>query len=122
MNKKTFFFGTFICTTILLSCTTNKTTLPEPEEETTVITTTPVTEVTYTSHVQAIMVDNCTSCHGGSGGVNLNTYTQVKAQADAGRILARAINGSGGAMPPFGLMPQATLDTLQLWLDQGALE
>jgi mono/diheme cytochrome c family protein len=119
MNKRTFFFGAIIGAATLGSCTSNKTELPEPEVATTVVTNT-TTEITYTSHVQDIMVVNCTGCHGGSGGVNLNTYTQVKDQADAGRILARAINGSGGTMPPSGLMPQATLDTLQLWLDQGA--
>ncbi|MGB0888502.1 MAG: c-type cytochrome [Vicingaceae bacterium] len=100
------------------SCSYNKD-LPEPEVITENEENVPVT---YTDDVQAIMTNNCTGCHGGSGGVNLNTYAQVKAQADAGRLLARAINGAGGPMPQGGLMPQATRDVLQAWLDQGAPE
>jgi mono/diheme cytochrome c family protein len=118
MRKKMFFFGTIISALMLASCTSNKTELPAPEVGANAATK----QITYTSHVQEIMVESCTGCHGGSGGVNLNTYSQVKAQADAGRILVRAINGSGGTMPPAGLMPQTTLDTLQMWLNQGALQ
>jgi mono/diheme cytochrome c family protein len=79
--------------------------------------------ITYTSHIKAMVDNNCVSCHGSSGGVALHTYAQVKATADAGRILARAINGSGGGpMPQSGLMSQTNLDILQMWLDQGALQ
>ncbi len=112
----------------VVSCTYNKESLPEPITNTTsnpnpTPAPTPSNNVTYTSHVKSYIDNNCVGCHGSSGGVSLQTYAQVKAQADAGRILARAINGSGsGPMPPSGLMPQTTLDTLQIWLDQGALE
>ncbi len=116
------------CVTFLVSCSYNKNELPEPIEETTPVPT-PTTNqntITYTSHVKVMMDDNCVVCHSASGTNQqpfLTTYTQVKTQADAGRILARAINGSGnGPMPPSGLMSQTTLDTLQMWLDQGALE
>jgi len=78
--------------------------------------------ITYTSHIKSMVDNNCVSCHGNLGGVTLQTYAQVKAKADAGRILARAINGSGGPMPQSGLMSQTNLDTLQMWLDQGALQ
>jgi mono/diheme cytochrome c family protein len=122
MNKKIIFSVGIVCVSLLASCSYNKTELPTPEEEAVEATNPNGTVVTYTSHVKTIMDNNCIGCHGGSGGVNLDTYSVVKAQADAGRILARAINGSGGTMPPGGLMPQTTLDTLQFWLDQGALQ
>jgi uncharacterized membrane protein len=124
MNTKIFFFGTTICAAMLFSCTTNKTTLPEPQVEETTTTTADTTgvDVTYTNDVKTIMDNNCVSCHGSSGGISLVTYAQVKTQADAGRILARAITGSQGNMPPSGLMDQATRDVLQNWINQGAQE
>lgn len=118
------------CFAIVVSCTYNKKELPEPIEDPVVTpspTPTPgVPSITYTSHVKFMMDNNCVTCHS-PGTIGqfpfLTNYSEVKGQADAGRVLARAINGSGGGpMPPSGLMPQATLDTLQMWLDQGALE
>jgi hypothetical protein len=114
---KTFLVFALFCSAF--SCSYNKSEMPVPQET---ITNNPV--ITFTSHVQDIMT-NCTVCHFsgvGSQSPALVTYTDVKAQADAGRILARAINASGGPMPTGGLMPQTTLDTLQMWLDQGALQ
>lgn len=120
------------CIAIVVSCSYNTKDLPEPISENpsnpsapadTTTNPTPTTNITYTSHIKTIIDNNCVGCHGSSGGVTLQTYTQVQTQANAGRILARAINGSGnGPMPPSGLMTQTTLDTLQMWLDQGALQ
>ncbi|MDG1475620.1 MAG: hypothetical protein P8Q14_00600, partial [Vicingaceae bacterium] len=121
-------FSIFGLLAFAVSCSYNKTELPEPIVDpvgtpSPTPSPNPSNSITYTTHVKAYIDNNCVGCHGSSGGVTLQTYSQVKAQADAGRILARAINGSGsGPMPPSGLMPQTTLDTLQLWLDQGALE
>jgi len=111
-----------VLTCSFYACAYNTEDLPIPED---VEDVTPYTGpvVTYTSHVKSYIDNNCVGCHGSSGGVSLGTYAEVKSEADAGRILARAINGSGsGPMPPSGLMPQETLDTLQFWLDQGSPE
>ena len=111
----------FVLLGSVYSCTYNKEELPTPGVAL-VDPNAPI--ITYTSHVQDIMT-NCTGCHfSGVGGQSpaLGTYTDVKNQADAGRILARAINGAGGPMPQAGLMPQSTRDTLQMWLNQGALQ
>jgi mono/diheme cytochrome c family protein len=113
------FIATLTFVSILASCAYNKEQLPAPDELP-IDPNAPV--ITYTSHAKAIIDNNCRGCHGASGGVALENYGQVKNQADAGRILARSINGTGSPMPPIGLMPQATRDTLQMWLDQGALE
>jgi len=132
MKNLALIFLVVSCFAIVVSCTYNKKELPAPIEDP-IVTPSPeptpvVPSITYTSHVKSMMDNNCIQCHGHMGGVTLETYTQVKAQADAGRILARAINGASdpnGPMPPLsigGLMPQTTLDTLQIWLDQGALE
>jgi len=122
MKKRMFFIATLAGVLMLASCAYNKEQLPAPEEVVVPPTNPSAAAVTYTSHVKTIMDNNCIACHGSSGGVSLENYGQVKAQADAGRILARSINGAGGPMPPSGLMTQTTIDTLQLWLDQGALE
>jgi mono/diheme cytochrome c family protein len=113
-----------LLTCIFYACTYNKTELPKPGDETETVTTNPTgAVVTYTSHVQDIMVANCASCHGGQSGLFLNSYSPVKGIADDGRLLLWAIQGGGSQpMPTGGLMPQTTLDTLQMWLDQGALE
>jgi len=124
MRKITLTFLVLSFLVFVVSCSYNKTELPEPiADPVDAPAPGPSNSITYATHVKSYIDNNCVSCHGSSGGVTLQTYAQVKAQADAGRILARAINGSGsGPMPPSGLMPQTTLDTLQLWLDQGALE
>jgi len=119
MSKRGFIFGTLACFVLLASCSYNKTELPEPEK----IIVVAETSVTYTNDVKTIIDNNCVSCHGGQNGLFLNNYSQVKAIADSGDLLFWAIQGGGSQpMPTGGLLPQATLDILQSWLDQGALE
>lgn len=133
MKKYVLTFVVAVSIVIVASCTYNKEQLPEPITENPTnptnptqpvdTTSTTIPTITYTSHIKTMIDNNCVSCHGSSGGVSLQTYTQVQTQANGGRILARAINGSGnGPMPPSGLMSQTNLDTLQMWLDQGALQ
>jgi cytochrome c5 len=133
MKKLALTFITVSSLAILVSCSYNKKELPKPVVETVKTPSNPTTPVvptpvavTYTSHVKTIIDNNCIGCHV-SGGVAqtwpLTNYASVKTEADDGDILLRAIDGGGsGPMPPSGLMPQTTLDTLQMWLDQGALQ
>lgn len=78
--------------------------------------------ITYNKHIKPIMVASCEGCHGGSGGVNLNTYTQVKAQGELGRLKARVIDGNPSYMPTGGSLPQAQKDLIQCWLNNGYKE
>jgi len=124
MKNLAFTFVAFSCLAIAVSCSSNKDELPEPGGEIVVAAAnTNSVVVTYNSHVQSIM-GNCTGCHSANGqSPALVTYSNVKAIADDGRLLLWAIQGGGSQpMPQGGLLPQATRDTLQFWLDQQALE
>ncbi len=128
MNKRKVFFVSVTCMAFLASCSYNKDELVQPGSpglgaNSSTGENPSGAVVTYTSHVKTIIDNNCIGCHGGQGGLFLTNYSQVKAIADNGNLLLRAIQGGGPQpMPPSGVLPQATLDTLQFWLDQNALE
>ena len=102
---------------LLSSCAYNKKELPAPEEN--VIQGDPVR---YTNFTKLVIDNNCIVCHSSGGGQTpfLTTYNEVAAQKT--RVVARAINNIPSIMPPTGALPQNIKDTLQMWLDQGALE
>ncbi|MCB9359807.1 MAG: hypothetical protein H6587_10680 [Flavobacteriales bacterium] len=83
------------------------------------------TTITYSNFTKKIIDNNCISCHS-SAGLNVNphleTYTQVKTIANNGRLKARVIDEIPTRMPPTGSLPQTVKDTLQLWINQGAVE
>ena len=114
---KTFLF--FTVAILVTSCAYNKEQLPSPENGGGGNAPYNGPIITYTSHVKTIIDNNCIGCHSGGQPPNLTTYSGVQAQAATGRILARVINGSPSFMPPSGSLPQADIDTVQFWLDQG---
>jgi hypothetical protein len=81
--------------------------------------------IRYTNAIKAIIDKECGSgagCHAGpfpNAGVDLTTYSNVKAKADDGRIKAR-ITDLNNPMPPSGKMPQARIDSVLCWIDRGA--
>lgn len=87
--------------------------------------TEPITgPVTYQAHVKAIFNNNCISCHGGvlpQMGLSLETYAEVRAAVESGKVLARMTNVEN-PMPPTGLLPSTTLDVIRQWRDGGYLE
>jgi uncharacterized membrane protein len=77
-----------------------------------------VVEATYTK-VQAIMITKCNTCHSArnaAGGTVLETYEQVKANAD--RINQRAIIEK--TMPPAAPLSANEIAILQCWISSGA--
>lgn len=102
---------------ILSSCAYNKKELPEP-----VIVPEAGVTITYTDHVKRIIDNNCIVCHSSSGGQSplLTNYSQVNSNAN--RVKARAIDNTPTPMPPGNPLPQALKDTLQFWINQGALQ
>lgn len=115
------FFG--LITLIFSSCVYNK---KEPLKTFETIPTSIDTSktITYTNFTQQIMSSYCVYCHSPSpiGQTPfLTNYTEVKQEADNGNIKATVIDGPN-FMPPSGSLPQPIKDTLQMWLDQGALE
>lgn len=88
----------------------------------------PAGTVTYSGAVQAILANNCLSCHSdpvrNGAPFPLATYMQVRTVAEGGSLLA-AINkqtGESGAMPPTGRLPQATIDLIDQWIQDGLPE
>lgn len=85
-------------------------------------------KVTYNANISSVMSNNCVSCHK-SPPVNgapfaLTTYEEVKAIAENGSLMTAISKQSGEslAMPPSGRLPQATIDLVQKWIDDGLLE
>lgn len=75
--------------------------------------------ITYNGYVAGVMRQHCTGCHGGnspSGSVSLETYQQVRANAERGDWYRVMINGS---MPPGGRLDDCTLARLKRWIDLG---
>ncbi len=80
--------------------------------------------ITYTKHIAPIMASGCGSgssgCHGaGSPMPKLTNYAEVKLKGETGRIKARAIDGNPSIMPAIGKLPQAQLDLITCWLNNG---
>lgn len=79
--------------------------------------------VTWTTDIEPLISTKCATatCHGnGFTAPNLTGYTAVKAQADNGRIRARAIDGVPSIMPGSGKLPACDLAALDAWLRAGA--
>lgn len=82
--------------------------------------------VTYTDNISQIMQSACIGCHS-SPPVNGAPFALVNfSQVDqrAALILNRMSRQSGtpGAMPPSGRLPQATIDLVERWINDGQLE
>jgi hypothetical protein len=76
-----------------------------------------VAQVSYATQIAPLLSANCTSCHGGSGpsaGISLNSYANVKANANAANSAIQA-----GIMPPAGALSAANKLLFQTWVNQG---
>ena len=79
--------------------------------------------VTWSGTIQPLITSRCatTGCHvSGAQLPDLSTYAGVRAQADNGRIRARAIIGSPSIMPQSGKLPACEIQKLDIWLQAGA--
>lgn len=79
--------------------------------------------VTYNGEIRAIMVANCTRCHGqpltNGAPFPLVNFSQVSSRI--GRIIART-NNTSNPMPPNGLIQLSDRQLIQMWEDDGLLE
>ena len=68
----------------------------------------PITDtVKYDPDVQAIMYDNCVTCHAGpapSAGLRLDNYQDTKYASQNGNLIQR-MNNTANPMPPSGILP-----------------
>ena len=92
-------------------------------------------QIDYTTQIQTIFTNSCTSCHmygNASGGLNLTSYLSVMTNSNSGAsvvpgdhansLLWQRVNS--GEMPP-GNNPDLSSDEINLiaqWIDEGALE
>lgn len=105
---------------IFTSCTNHS------EDDLINLETTPET-VTFINDVKPIIDANCISCHGTSfpqGNLSLTTYSQVKSAVQNNGLLTRISlpDGNPSLMPTTGRMPQATIDLITAWNEDGLLE
>jgi len=120
---KLFFCGLgFVSTTQLGGCYYDKEEVLYPPT-----TTCDTLTVRYTNDVAKVLSNaGCISCHassGGSGGVALETYAEVKTQALNGRLYgAMAALPNYTAMPPSGKLDECTILRIKKWVDMGAPE
>lgn len=122
MKKNTFLISVFVLGTILVSSCTN-----DSSDDLSGING--LDEVTYTNTVKNIIDSNCISCHAATpvngAPMSLTTYENVK-QAVLERGLLNRISrpqGAEGMMPNGGTrLPQAVIDQVSAWANQGLIE
>jgi mono/diheme cytochrome c family protein len=80
------------------------------------------TAVSYSQDVQAILANNCTSCHAPGGekaDLPANTHPTAQALALQHPMIDR-INNPTSPMPPSGLMDPCLRAKLEAWVNAGA--
>lgn len=82
------------------------------------------TNVTYSGSIAPILQSRCTGCHGATnpqGNINLTTYANVAALANAGALYGAVDRQPNyAAMPPSGSkIPQCELDLIRIWIQNG---
>lgn len=85
----------------------------------------------YVKNLEPLLRSNCTGCHA-KGSANeqepyLTDYELAKSATASGNLICRleagaSCGGAQGVMPPSGKLPQATIDLVKLWKDQGYLK
>ena len=86
------------------------------------------TPLSYNGNIKAVITNNCLGCHSdptqNGAPFPLANYEQVLTRAQNGQLF-RAINrqtGESRAMPPSGRLPQATIDAVEQWIQEGSKE
>jgi mono/diheme cytochrome c family protein len=82
-------------------------------------------ESTYSASVAPILNKNCMSCHSqavAEGGVILQTYSEVKQQAESGKLLGTITHAGGFSPMPKDApqLPECDLNAIRAWIDAGA--
>lgn len=80
---------------------------------------------TYSGNVAVIIRNNCLVCHGASvasGGVTLETHSQVKTLADNGTLAGVITHSSGFSPMPKNAqqLSKCNIDAILQWIEAGA--
>lgn len=82
--------------------------------------------IRYSSTIKLVLNNyGCSGCHIGgnpSGGINLETYSSVKAVVDNGRLYGAITHSAGFAPMPNGAakMNACDIKKVKVWIDSGA--
>ena len=122
MKKNTFLISILLLGTVLVSSCSN-------DSSDDLSGNIDLDEVTYTNTVKSIIDNNCIMCHAATpingAPMSLTTYENVK-QAVLNRGLLDRISrtqGAPGMMPNGGTrLPQALIDKVQAWANNGLIE
>lgn len=81
--------------------------------------------MSFTTNIWPTLNNNCTSCHSGSspsGGINIENYNDVKVLVD-NSSLVNVLNNKNGAplMPKNGKLDECSIDKIEQWINDGAL-
>ena len=91
-------------------------------------------QVDYGSQIQPIFDQNCTSCHGSSGGLRLNSYEDLMIGGNSGSsiiagdasnsLLVQRIDGSVNPLMPKDsqALPDSIINLIMEWINEGATE
>ena len=91
-------------------------------------------QVDYASQIQPIFDQNCTSCHGSSGGLRLTSYEDLMSGGNSGSsiiagdasnsLLVQRIDGSVNPLMPKDsqALPDSTINLIMKWINEGATE
>ncbi len=80
------------------------------------------TAITYAKQIAAVMNNQCISCHNSNnkgGGINLDNYTDVKAQGVSGKLLSSVIwDGHASPMPKGSpnKINECSINDIQRWI------
>jgi mono/diheme cytochrome c family protein len=85
------------------------------------------TSVSYSTDILPILESNCYGCHGsgntgGSGGISLDGYSNLKVYADNGFLVGNVRHDAGFVGMPYGLpkLPDCEVNKIVAWVNQGA--
>jgi mono/diheme cytochrome c family protein len=84
--------------------------------------------ITLSAGVQPVLASRCYSCHGNNtaasfgGGINLETYSGLKATADNGKLEGAIKHLSGYSPMPQGAskMDDCSINKIVAWINKGA--
>lgn len=132
MFVKKYFYPLIVCSIVISACVNDKIEIEPTEPTDTTKTDTSSTDTTDTSSfvpcsysgvIESIITTNCavTGCHvAGFGSGDFTSYAGVKDKVDNGdRIRVRVLDDKN--MPPGTPLSQADRDSIDCWLNNGAL-
>ena len=82
--------------------------------------------ITYEANVKPLLQNSCLGCHSSpprnGAPFSLVNFSQVSARSGAILSAMSKQSGSAAAMPPSGRLPQATIDIIDQWIQDGLKE